>query len=129
MHEEWTDNIKDDWPAVWEVIDAARAAYGDDMGAFLCWLGVRLMEMHRVLRPDGSLYLHCDPTASHYIKGMLDAIFGWKNFRNEIVWKDVQTPKGWRTRICQTSHEIYAESMTPSLWYAKSSNPIQFVPP
>ena len=86
VHEEWTDNIKDDWPAVWEVIDAARAAYGDDMGAFLCWLGVRLMEMHRVLRQDGSLYLHCDPTASHYIKAMLDAIFGWKNFRNEIVW-------------------------------------------
>ncbi len=87
VHEEWTDSIKDDWPAVWEVIDAALAAYGKDMGAFLCWLGVRLMEMHRVLRADGSLYLHCDPTASHYIKAMLDAIFGRKNFRNEIVWK------------------------------------------
>ena len=70
VHEEWTDNIKDDWPAVGEVIDAARAAYGDDMGAFLCWLGVRLMEMHRVLRQDGSLYscIAIRP-ASHYIKG------------------------------------------------------------
>ena len=87
VHEEWTDSIIDDWPAVWEVIIAARATYGDDMGAFLCWLGVRLMEMHRVLRPDGSLYLHCDPTASHYIKAMLDGIFGWENFRNEIVWR------------------------------------------
>ena len=86
VHEEWTDNIKDDWPAVWEVIDAARAAYGDDMGAFLCWLGVRLMEMHRVLRADGSLYLHIDHTAHAYVKCMLDAIFGRKNFRNEIVW-------------------------------------------
>ena len=86
VHEEWTDNIKDDWPAVWEVIDAARAAYGDDMGAFLCWLGVRLMEMHRVLRPDGSLYLHIDHTAHAYVKCLMDAIFGWKNFRNEIVW-------------------------------------------
>ena len=86
VHEEWTDSIIDDWPAVWEVITAARAAYGDDMGAFLCWLGVRLMEMRRVLRQDGSIYLHCDPTASHYIKAMMDAIFGWKNFRNEIVW-------------------------------------------
>ena len=86
VHEEWTDSIIDDWPAVWEIIIAARAAYGDDMGAFLCWLGVRLMEMHRVLRPDGSLYLHIDHTAHAYVKCLIDAIFGWKNFRNEIVW-------------------------------------------
>ena len=86
VHEEWTDGIIDDWPAVWEVITAARAAYGDDMGAFLCWLGVRLMEMHRVLRPDGSLYLHIDHTAHGYVKCLLDGIFGWKNFQNEIVW-------------------------------------------
>ena len=86
VHEEWTDGIIDDWPAVWEVITAARASYGDDMGAFLCWLGVRLMEMHRVLRDDGSLYLHIDHTAHGYVKCLLDAIFGWKNFRNEIVW-------------------------------------------
>ena len=86
VHEEWTDSIIDDWTAVWEVIIAARAAYGDDMGAFLCWLGVRLMEMHRVLRPDGSLYLHIDHTAHAYVKCLIDAIFGWKNFRNEIVW-------------------------------------------
>ncbi len=86
VEEEWIDDIQDDWPAVWEVIGAARAAYGDDMGAFLCWLGVRLMEMHRVLRPDGSLYLHIDHTAHAYVKCLLDAIFGRKNFRNEIVW-------------------------------------------
>ena len=64
VEEEWIDEIQDDWPAVWEVIGAARAAYGDDMGAFLCWLGVRLMEMHRVLRDDGSLYLHIDHTGA-----------------------------------------------------------------
>ncbi len=93
VHEEWTDSIIDDFPAVWEVIIAARAAYGDDMGAFLCWLGVRLMEMRRVLRANGSIYLHCDPTASHYIKAMMDAIFGWKNFRNEIVWRRVVAGK------------------------------------
>ncbi len=86
VEEEWIDEIQDDWPAVWEVINAARAAYGDDMGAFLCWLGVRLMEMHRILRDDGSLYLHIDHTAHAYVKAMLDAIFGRKNFRNEIVW-------------------------------------------
>lgn len=87
VHEEWTDSVRDDWPGVWHVITATRGAYGDDMAAFLCWLGVRLMEMRRVLRADGSLYLHCDPTASHYIKALLDGIFGVENFLSEIVWK------------------------------------------
>ena len=87
VHEEWTDSIKDDWPAIWSVIESTRASYGDDMAAFLCWLGVRLMEMHRVLRDDGSIYVHCDPTASHYIKALMDSIFGAGNFRSEITWK------------------------------------------
>ena len=65
---EWIDQIRDDWPAVWDVIRAARVSWGDDMGAFLCFMGVRLIAMQRVLRPTGSLYLHCDPTASHYLK-------------------------------------------------------------
>ncbi len=83
---EWIDQIRDDWPTVWEVIASARAAWGDDMGAFLCFMGVRLIAMHRILKPTGSLYLHCDPTASHYLKALLDAVFGRRNFRNEIVW-------------------------------------------
>ena len=86
IHPEWWDAIKDDWRPVYEVIDAARHSYGDDMAAFLCWLGVRLIECHRILRPDGSLYLHIDHTAHAYVKCMLDGIFGVKNFRNEIVW-------------------------------------------
>jgi DNA modification methylase len=55
--------------------------------AYLIYMTYRLFEMHRLLRPTGSIYLHCDPTASHYIKVMMDGIFGHKNFRNEIVWK------------------------------------------
>lgn len=86
-HEDWLDGIKDDWPAAMTVINASRAAYGDGMGAFLCFMGVRLMEMHRILRNDGSIYLHCDDTASHYLKALMDAIFGMKQFRNEVVWR------------------------------------------
>ena len=82
----WIDDIRDNFPAVWEVIDAANHTWGRDMGAFLCYMGVRLMAMHRVLKPTGSLYLHCDQTASHYLKLILDSIFGVKQFRNEIVW-------------------------------------------
>jgi site-specific DNA-methyltransferase (adenine-specific) len=59
----------------------------NDMMAYLAMMAVPLMEMHRVLRPTGTLYLHCDPTASHYLKILLDAIFGPANYRNEIIWK------------------------------------------
>ncbi len=57
------------------------------MMAYLVMMTPRLVELHRVLKPTGSLYLHCDPTASHYLKIVLDAIFGVENFRNEVVWK------------------------------------------
>ena len=114
VEEEWIDDIQDDWPAVWEVIGAARAAYGDDMGAFLCWLGVRLMEMHRVLRPDGSLYLHIDHTAHAYVKALLDAIFGVKNFRNEIVWL-YTGPGSPKMRQFNRKHDTI-------LWYNKGKS-------
>jgi DNA modification methylase len=59
----------------------------NDVTAYLVMMAIRLVELHRVLKPTGSLYLHCDPTASHYLKIVLDTIFGKMNFRNEIVWK------------------------------------------
>ena len=55
--------------------------------AYLVMMTIRLIELHRVLKPTGSIYLHCDPTASHYLKVVMDTIWGPKNFRNEIVWK------------------------------------------
>jgi DNA modification methylase len=58
-----------------------------DVAAYLVMMAARLVELHRVLKPTGSLYLHCDPTASHYLKMILDAIFGPQNFRSEIIWK------------------------------------------
>ena len=57
------------------------------MMAYLVMMAVRIVEMHRILKPTGSLYLHCDPSASHYLKIILDAIFGASHFRNEIVWQ------------------------------------------
>ena len=86
VHVEWTNAIADEHPSLFNVIRYANAAAGDDMGAFMCWMAVRMLEMHRVLKSTGSIYLHCDPTASHYLKAMMDAIFGRKNFRNEVVW-------------------------------------------
>ncbi|MFD2609578.1 site-specific DNA-methyltransferase [Deinococcus taklimakanensis] len=59
----------------------------NSLSAYLVMMAVRFVELHRVLKPTGSLYLHCDPTASHYLKTVLDVIFGPENFRNEIIWK------------------------------------------
>ncbi|MCZ7540239.1 MAG: DNA methyltransferase [Anaerolineae bacterium] len=69
-------------------IGALRDLIGNNqMMAYLVMMAARLVELHRVLKPTGSLYLHCDPTASHYLKIVLDAIFGAENYRNEISWK------------------------------------------
>src|SRR5690606_38704442 len=70
-----------------DLLRAMRAFLGEnDMMAYLAMMAIRLIELHRVLKTTGSLYLHCDPTASHYLKLLLDAVFGKENFRNEIVW-------------------------------------------
>ena len=86
VHQEWADQITDDYPRLMEAIESARYAHSDGMGAFMCFMAVRLLEMRRILKPTGSIYLHCDPTASHYLKAVMDAVFGWRNFVNEIVW-------------------------------------------
>lgn len=71
-----------------EMLRAMRTFLRDsDMMAYLAMMAVRLLELHRIIRPTGSLYLHCDPTASHYLKILLDGIFGPKSFRSEVIWK------------------------------------------
>ena len=86
VHPKWLEEIKDGYTALYHAIDSTKHCQGEDTAAFLCFLSVRLIEMHRVLKPTGSIYLHCDPTASHYIKMCMDAIWGKKNFQNEIIW-------------------------------------------
>jgi DNA modification methylase len=78
-----------------DALEAMRRLLGDnDLLAYLVMMTQRLVELHRVLKATGSLYLHCDPTASHYLKIVLDAIFGPQNFRNEITWRRTSTVKG-----------------------------------
>ena len=74
-------------PAAYAVIEAARQAHGKGMQSYLIFMAVRLLEMQRILKPSGSIYLHCDPTAAHYLKLLMDAVFGSQSFRNEIAWK------------------------------------------
>lgn len=71
-----------------QLLNALRTFLGEnDLMAYLVMMANRLLELHRVLKPTGSLYLHCDPTASHYLKLVMDGIFGAENFRNEVVWQ------------------------------------------
>ncbi len=79
-----------------DLIKAFRSFLGEnDMMAYLVMMAIRLEELHRVLKTTGSIYLHCDPTASHYLKLVMDAIFGHRGFRNEIVWHY----SGWNARL------------------------------
>lgn len=121
---EWNEDAARAFEAVVEAggrssqaMQAFRALLGDsDMMAYLAMMAPRLVELRRVLKPTGSLYLHCDSAASHYLKLLLDGVFGPTNFRNEIVWKrklgtssSVHTSN--RFGICTDSILFYAKSV------------------
>ena len=82
----WHGQIAEQQPALYAIIDAARLAHSKGMQSYLIMMAVRLLEMRRLLKDTGSIYLHCDPMASHYLKTLMDAVFGVENYRNEIVW-------------------------------------------
>ena len=79
--------IADEQPAIANLLHTSRLTHGKGMQSYLTMMAVRLLEMRRVLKPTGSIYLHCDPTASHYLKLLMDAVFGSGNFQNDITWK------------------------------------------
>jgi site-specific DNA-methyltransferase (adenine-specific) len=98
------------------MLRAIRGFLGDnDMMAYLAMMAVRLIELHRVLKPTGSLYLHCDPTASHYLKILLDAVFGARFFHNEIIWK--------RTSAHGNVSANYGDVTDTILYYSKAGTP------
>ena len=86
VNEAYLERLAGSYPALANFIAAAGEIHSSAMKAYLTYMAQRVIEIHRVLKDTGSLYLHCDPTASHYLKGILDEIFGRDNFRNEIVW-------------------------------------------
>ena len=83
----WMGLIADEQPAMYQVLQTAGLTHGKGMQSYLCMMAVRLLEMRRVLKDTGSIYLHCDPTASHYLKLLMDSIYGERNFHSEIIWK------------------------------------------
>ena len=87
VDEAWHGEIADREPTLYAIIDAAGMSLGKGMKSYLIMMAVRLLEMRRLLKPTGSIYLHCDPTASHYLKSLMDTVLGAGSFRSEISWK------------------------------------------
>jgi len=101
-----------------EMLRAMRSFLKEnDMMAYLAMMAVRLLELHRVLKPSGALYLHCDPTASHYLELLLDSIFGPHNFLNEVIWKRTGTHSS--ARRWGPVHDVifyYAKAESEHVW-------------
>ena len=119
----WMGLIADEQPAMYQVLQAAGLTHGKGMQSYLCMMGVRLLEMRRVLKDAGSIYLHCDPTASHYLKLLMDAVFGRSSFRNEVVWSYRRWPS--KSSYFQTMHDVI-------LFYAQGAKPtfnVSYEPP
>ena len=106
----WHDELAVLNPALHDVVLAGRGAGGDSTMSYLLMMSVRLLEMKRILKPTGSLYLHCDPTESHSLKLMLDTIFGRDAFRNEIIWA-YTGPGSPKMRQFNRKHDVI-------LWYS-----------
>jgi DNA modification methylase len=99
-----------------QAMQAFRTFLGDnDLLAYLCMMAPRLVELRRVLKSTGSIYLHCDATASHYLKMLMDSIFGVVNFQNEIIWRRYKRPKG-----SQYAAQRFGVSTDTLLFYSKS---------
>ena len=83
---EWHGEIAEQHQELYQVIQASETLYDKSMKIYLTAMTVRLFEMKRLLKPTGSIYLHCDPTASHYLKLVMDSLFGKNNYQSEVIW-------------------------------------------
>ena len=127
VHADWVTSIEATHPAVSKLLDATRHIHGEDTAAYLCFMAIRLIEIHRVLKSAGTLYLHCDHSANSYLRQLLDGIFGngegnKPGFRNEIIW--AYTGPGVATRWFPRKHDTL-------LFYTKSNKWVfhpQFIP-
>ena len=107
----WHGLIKHEHPGLYDMLQATHKIHGDSMMSYLIYMAPRIIEMKRLLKPTGSIYLHCDPTASSYLRLTMDAVFGKQNFRNEIIW--CYSTSGRSKRFFAKKHDtilLYTES-------------------
>ena len=111
VDEYYLETLADQFPALEKYITSVGVVHSKPMMAYLTYMAQRIIEMHRVLKDTGSLYLHCDPTASHYLKSLLDCIFGKNSFRNEVIWC-YKRPSAPKQRQLPRLHDTI-------FWYSK----------
>ena len=109
----WLDLIETKYPALNRVIHAAMT---NSDKSYLIYMAARLLEMKRILKDTGSIYLHCDPTMSHYLKLVMDAVFGKANFRNEVVWKRTSTKSLAKRYAVNTDRILYYIKSNGATW-------------
>ena len=110
----WHGEIAESEPALYSIIDAAGVAHGKGMKSYLIMMAVRLLEIRRILKDTGSLYLHCDNTAGHYLKMLLDSLLGQGSFRSEITWR--------RTNAKGLAFKGYPNNADTLLYFTKSDS-------
>ena len=113
---EWHGEIAETNDELYQIIQASETVYDKSMRIYLTAMAVRLFEMKRILKPTGSIYLHCDPTASHYLKLVMDSLFGADNFQNEITW---QRRHGFSSAVHQSKR--FGVCTDIILFYARST--------
>ena len=110
--------IADEVTELWRMWMQALRGTQPSLLAYLSYMAQRLLVMHRLLKPSGTVYFHCDPTASHYVKALMDAIFGHGNFRNEIIWSYRRWPA--KQNDFQRMHDVllrYSKNANHTTWY------------
>ncbi len=115
INDAYLDKLIEQYPSLVQFIQSTGVMHSKAMMSYLTYMTQRLIELYRILKDTGSLYLHCDPTASHYLKIVLDEIFGRNNFRNEIVWKRMSGAKG-----SQHKAKKFGASSDTLFFYSKS---------
>ncbi|MBC6426827.1 MAG: site-specific DNA-methyltransferase [Ekhidna sp.] len=118
VNEAYLEALIDRYPALVRFIESIQDTHGKAMMAYITYMTQRLIEMYRVLKDTGSLYLHVDPTASHYLKIVLDRIFDKENFRNEIIWQRNQK----RGKGSQYSSKKFGANTDTIFFYSKSDS-------
>ena len=114
----WMGLIADEKPAIARILDASSVSHGKGMQSYLTMMAVRLLEMRRLLKPSGSIYLHCDSTASHYLKLVMDAVFGASNFRNEIAWKRTSSHSD-ANRFARVADRLLFYALEDATWHTQ----------
>ena len=122
IHPAWKMRIQDDYPQVHSVIEAVEACATENEAAYICYMAVRLIECRRILKPTGSIYVHCDDRANSYLRMLLNAVFGADNFQNLVVWKRA-TAHNDPNRYGRTADSLLFYSKSPTKTFNRVPGP------